>query len=60
MVDDQKVAEVYGKKGAKVADLDEAIVENGAPSPATPLEGLRQEDAAVGGTAPLAERITVS
>jgi TRAP-type transport system periplasmic protein len=27
MADDQKVAEVYAKKGAKVADLDEAIVE---------------------------------
>jgi TRAP-type C4-dicarboxylate transport system substrate-binding protein len=27
MADDQKVAEVYGKKGAKVADLDEAIVD---------------------------------
>jgi TRAP-type C4-dicarboxylate transport system substrate-binding protein len=27
MADDQKVAEVYLKKGAKVADLDEAIVE---------------------------------
>ena len=27
MADDQKVAEVYIKKGAKVADLDEAIVE---------------------------------
>jgi TRAP-type C4-dicarboxylate transport system substrate-binding protein len=25
--DDQKVAEVYAKKGAKVADLDEATVE---------------------------------
>ena len=27
MADDEKVAEVYKKKGAKVADLDEAIVE---------------------------------
>jgi TRAP-type transport system periplasmic protein len=27
IADDQKVAEVYAKKGAKVADLDEAIVE---------------------------------
>ena len=27
MADDKKVAEVYAKKGAKVADLDEAIVE---------------------------------
>ena len=27
MADDQKVAEVYTKKGAKVADLDDAIVE---------------------------------
>jgi TRAP-type C4-dicarboxylate transport system substrate-binding protein len=27
MADDQKVAEVYGKKGAKVADLDEATVD---------------------------------
>ena len=27
MADDQKVAEVYAKKGAKVADLDEAIVD---------------------------------
>jgi TRAP-type C4-dicarboxylate transport system substrate-binding protein len=27
MADDQKVAEVYAKKGAKVADLDDAIVE---------------------------------
>jgi TRAP-type C4-dicarboxylate transport system substrate-binding protein len=27
MADDQKVAEVYAKKGAKVADLDEATVE---------------------------------
>jgi TRAP-type C4-dicarboxylate transport system substrate-binding protein len=27
MADDQKVAEVYSKKGAKVADLDEAIVD---------------------------------
>src|SRR4051812_4347971 len=27
MADDQKVAEVYGKKGAKVLDLDDAIVE---------------------------------
>ncbi len=27
MADDQKVAEVYAKKGAKVADLDEVIVE---------------------------------
>jgi TRAP-type C4-dicarboxylate transport system substrate-binding protein len=27
MADDEKVAEVYAKKGAKVADLDEAIVE---------------------------------
>src|SRR3981081_1949290 len=27
MADDQKFAEVYGKKGAKVADLDEAIVD---------------------------------
>jgi TRAP-type C4-dicarboxylate transport system substrate-binding protein len=27
MADDQKVAEVYGKKGARVADLDEATVE---------------------------------
>jgi TRAP-type C4-dicarboxylate transport system substrate-binding protein len=27
MADDQKVAEVYSKKGAKVADLDEATVE---------------------------------
>jgi TRAP-type C4-dicarboxylate transport system substrate-binding protein len=27
MADDQKVAEVYAKKGAKVADLDEATVD---------------------------------
>ena len=27
MADDQKVAEVYAKKGAKVFDLDEAIVD---------------------------------
>ena len=27
MADDQKVADVYAKKGAKVADLDDAIVE---------------------------------
>jgi TRAP-type transport system periplasmic protein len=27
MADDQKVADVYGKKGAKVFDLDEATVE---------------------------------
>src|SRR5215471_13064692 len=27
MADDQKVAEVYGKKGAKVSDLDEATVD---------------------------------
>jgi TRAP-type C4-dicarboxylate transport system substrate-binding protein len=27
MADDEKVAEVYAKKGAKVADMDEAIVE---------------------------------
>jgi TRAP-type transport system periplasmic protein len=27
MADDQKVADVYGKKGAKVADLDEATVD---------------------------------
>ena len=27
MADDQKVADVYAKKGAKVADLDEATVE---------------------------------
>ena len=27
MADDQKVAEVYAKKGAKVADLDDAIVD---------------------------------
>jgi TRAP-type C4-dicarboxylate transport system substrate-binding protein len=27
MADDEKVAEVYAKKGAKVADLDEAIVD---------------------------------
>jgi TRAP-type C4-dicarboxylate transport system substrate-binding protein len=27
MADDQKVAEVYAKKGAKIADLDDAIVE---------------------------------
>ena len=27
IADDQKVAEVYGKKGAKVADLDEATVD---------------------------------
>ena len=27
MADDQKVAEVYAKKGAKVVDLDEAIVD---------------------------------
>jgi TRAP-type C4-dicarboxylate transport system substrate-binding protein len=27
MADDQKVAEVYTKKGAKVVDLDDAIVE---------------------------------
>src|ERR1700730_2803042 len=27
MADDQKVAEVYAKKGAKVSDLDEAIVD---------------------------------
>jgi TRAP-type C4-dicarboxylate transport system substrate-binding protein len=27
IADDRKVAEVYAKKGAKVADLDEAIVE---------------------------------
>jgi hypothetical protein len=27
MADDQKVAEVYGKKGAKVFDLDEATVD---------------------------------
>jgi TRAP-type C4-dicarboxylate transport system substrate-binding protein len=27
MADDQKVAEVYSKKGAKVADLDTAIVD---------------------------------
>ena len=27
MADDQKVAEVYAKKGAKVADLDDTIVE---------------------------------
>jgi TRAP-type C4-dicarboxylate transport system substrate-binding protein len=27
MADDQKVAEVYGKKGAKVLDLDDAIVD---------------------------------
>jgi hypothetical protein len=27
MADDQKVADVYAKKGAKVADLDEATVD---------------------------------
>jgi TRAP-type C4-dicarboxylate transport system substrate-binding protein len=27
MADDQKVAEVYAKKGAKVSDLDEATVD---------------------------------
>ena len=27
MADDQKVADVYGKKGASIHDLDEAIVE---------------------------------
>ena len=27
MADDEKVADVYAKKGAKVADLDEATVE---------------------------------
>jgi len=27
MADDQKVADVYAKKGATVADLDDAIVE---------------------------------
>jgi TRAP-type C4-dicarboxylate transport system substrate-binding protein len=27
VADDQKVAEVYAKKGAKVADLDDAIVD---------------------------------
>ncbi len=27
MADDQNVAEVYGKKGAKVLDLDDAIVD---------------------------------
>ena len=41
MADDQKVAEVYAKKGAKVADPDEAPVDkSGAISPAAPRERL--------------------
>jgi hypothetical protein len=56
MADDQKVADVYAKKGAKVFDLDEATVEKWARDrPRHRVEGLRAEDAAVRG-APQARR----
>ena len=52
MADDQKVADVYTKKGAKVADLDEATVEQWRAHRASDrLEGLRRQDRAVGRTA---------
>ena len=45
MADDQKVADVYAKKGAKVADLDDATVEKWRAHRARHgVEGLRRQD----------------
>jgi TRAP-type C4-dicarboxylate transport system substrate-binding protein len=61
MADDQKVAEVYGKKGAKVADLDEAIVDKWrAIARDTAWKDYAKKTPLSAELLSLAERITVS
>jgi TRAP-type C4-dicarboxylate transport system substrate-binding protein len=61
MADDQKVAEVYAKKGAKVADLDEAIVDKWrAIARDTAWKDYAKKTPLSAELLALAERITVS
>ena len=61
MADDQKVADVYAKKGAKVADLDEATVEKWRDDrPRYGLEGLCGKTALSAELLKLAEGVHVS
>src|SRR5262250_166369 len=61
MADDQKVAEVYAKKGAKVADLDEATVDKWrAIARATAWKDYAQKTALSAELLKLAEEVRVS
>jgi TRAP-type C4-dicarboxylate transport system substrate-binding protein len=61
MADDQKVAEVYAKKGAKVADLDEAIVDKWrAIARDTAWKDYAKKTPLSAELLALAERITIS
>jgi TRAP-type transport system periplasmic protein len=61
MADDQKVADVYAKKGAKVADLDEAIVDKWrAIARDTAWKDYAQKTALSGELIKLAEQVHVS
>ena len=61
MADDQKVAEVYAKKGAKVADLDDAIVDKWrAIARDTAWKDYAKKTPLSAELLTLAERVTVS
>ncbi len=61
MADDQKVADVYGKKGAQVADLDDATVEKWrAISRDTAWKDYAAKSPLAGELLKLAEGVTVS
>jgi TRAP-type transport system periplasmic protein len=61
MADDQKVADVYAKKGAKVADLDEATVDKWrAIARATAWKDYAQKTALSAELLKLAEEVRVS
>jgi hypothetical protein len=61
MADDQKVADVYAKKGAKVADLDEATVDKWRTiARATAWKDYAQKTALSAELLKLAEELRVS